>query len=227
MTVSERAGKIRALIGAAARRAGRHEDDIVLVAVTKSFPADVCVAALDAGVTDLGENRAQEFGAKVKLVNGRARWHFIGNLQTNKVRMVVGIADVVHSVDRMELAATMARRAASLGITQDVLVEVNVSGEESKHGVPPEAAIEFAAKVEVHDGLRVRGLMTMPPYPLDPEDSRPMYKELASLGNLLREQLPDARELSMGMTRDFEVAVEEGATMVRVGEALFGPRNRP
>jgi PLP dependent protein len=226
VNISERVGDVRTRIAAAARRAGRAPGDIVLIAVSKSFPADVCKTALDAGVTDLGENRAGEFRDKIALVDGRARWHFVGNLQTNKARMVVGAADLVHSVDRMELATALGRRAEALGITQDVLIEVNVAGEKSKHGVAPEAAIEFATGVEKFGALNVRGLMTMPPYPLDPEDSRPLYKELAALSNSVREKVPGAREISMGMTRDFEVAVEEGATMVRVGEAVFGPRNR-
>jgi PLP dependent protein len=227
MNLAERAAAVRERIEAAAGRAGRSPGDIVLVGVTKTFSADVCRRAIEAGVVDLGENRAQELREKSKLVNGGVRWHFIGHLQTNKVRTVVGASSLIHSVDRRELAAAISRRAEGTGITQEVLVQVNVVGDASKHGARPEHAVDLAAAVDALPGVDVRGLMTMPPYPLDPEDSRPAYKELATLGNALLEQLPSARELSMGMTRDFEVAVEEGATLVRVGEALFGARNAP
>lgn len=223
MNLSVQIDAVRARIAAAADRAGRDPSEVVLIAVTKTFPADVCKRVVDAGVADLGENRAQELKEKMKLVDG-ARWHFIGHLQTNKVRAVVGGAELIHSVDRFELASALARRANAVGRPQEVLIQVNVAGDESKHGVAAARALELAHEVGELDGLAVRGLMTMPPYPLDPEDSRPLYKELAALRNSLVESMPSASGLSMGMTRDFEVAVEEGATFVRVGEALFGHR---
>jgi pyridoxal phosphate enzyme (YggS family) len=212
-------------IGASAGRAGRVPADVTLVAVTKTFPADVVVAAIEAGATDLGENRAQELREKVTAVGGGARWHFIGHLQTNKVRYVVGNAALIHSVDRFGLAEGIARRAHNLGLVQDVLIEVNVSGEATKQGVEPARALALAEEIESLDGLTVRGLMTMAPFADDPASSRPYFADLAALGESLRRSLPAATELSMGMTRDFEVAVEEGATLVRVGEAIFGPRN--
>lgn len=224
MNLTARAAALRTRIETAARRAGRDPGDVVLIGVSKTFSSAACRAAVEAGVVDLGENRAQELKQKAGAVDGRVRWHFIGHLQTNKVRSVVGLSVVIHSVDRMDLADGIARRASAMGLTQKVLIQVNVARDESKHGVTPEDAIDFCAAVERFDGISVGGLMTMPPYPSHPEDSRPVYKELAALRTALVDVLPGARGLSMGMTRDFEVAVEEGATFIRVGEALFGPR---
>ena len=226
MTFEERIGAVSQRVAAAASLVGRTPGDVTLIAVSKTFPAHVIVEALDAGVVHLGENRAQELKEKAAVLGPRPHWHFIGHLQTNKVRQVVGAARVIHSVDRIGLADAIARRAAALGITQDVLIEVNVSGESSKHGVEPPAAIPLALEVAELDHLEVRGLMMVPPYPKDPEESRPYYADLAALGARLSSELPGAVQLSMGMSRDFEVAVEEGATLVRVGEAIFGSRPR-
>ncbi|MGH2700966.1 MAG: YggS family pyridoxal phosphate-dependent enzyme, partial [Actinomycetota bacterium] len=215
---------VRSSIEAAALRSGRGPSAVTLVAVSKTWPADVALEAIRAGVTDLGENRAQEFKEKVALLEGKARWHFIGHLQTNKVRQVVGACELIHSVDRRALAEAIDRRASTRGLVQDVLIEVNVAGDPNKHGIEPGKTVALAAEVDALAGLRVRGLMTMPPYPEDPEESRPYYKELAALSEQLLEELPQAAELSMGMSRDFEIAVEEGATLVRIGTAIFGPR---
>jgi pyridoxal phosphate enzyme (YggS family) len=224
MTVAERLKAVSTSIEDAARRSGRSPSAVTLVAVSKTWPADVALEAISAGVTDLGENRAQEFKEKVALLEGRARWHFIGHLQTNKVRQVVGACELIHSVDRLALAEAIDRRASSRGLVQDVLIEVNVAGDPNKHGISVARAIALAADVDAMVGVRVRGLMTMPPYPDEPEESRPYYKELAALSKRLLVELPEAAELSMGMTRDFEIAVEEGATIVRIGTAIFGPR---
>ncbi|MGH2736510.1 MAG: YggS family pyridoxal phosphate-dependent enzyme [Actinomycetota bacterium] len=226
MNLVERLEQVRRRIDDAAQRSGRSGGDVTLVAVSKTFPADVLIDAVAAGVTDFGENRAQELREKLAVVGDKARWHFIGPLQTNKVRHVVGHAALVHSVDRPGLAEAIARRARGLGIVQDVLLEVNIAGDPAKHGVEPGSAVAAATAVDELDGVAVRGLMTMPPWPDSPEESRPYYKELAALGARLTAARPGAGELSMGMSRDFEVAVEEGATLVRVGEALFGPRGR-
>lgn len=224
MSVSDALREVRERVAAAAERAGRSAEDITLVAVSKTVPSHVIAEALDAGATDLGENRAQELKEKAAVLGPRPRWHFIGHLQTNKVRQVVGTATLIHSVDRLGLADALSKRAEVLGVTQDVLIEVNVAGERSKHGVEPPAALALAREVAAFENLRLRGLMTVPPYPERPEDSRAFYADLAALGEQLRGEVEHADLLSMGMTRDFEVAIEEGATHVRVGEAIFGKR---
>lgn len=222
--LAERLHVVRERIATAAARASRPADEVTLVAVTKSFPAHVVVEALEAGAIDLGENRAQELKEKAIAVPDGPRWHFIGHLQTNKARLVVEVASLIHSVDRYALGEEIARRARARGGVQDVLVEVNVSGEATKHGVEPARAVALAKEMADLEGLQVKGLMTMAPFADDPESSRPYFSDLRDLGAELRSALPEATELSMGMTRDFEVAVEEGATLVRVGEAIFGPR---
>ncbi len=216
--------RVRSEIGDAAKRAGRDPAEITLVAVSKTRTIDVIRDVVDAGATDLGENRAQEFREKAAALGPIARWHFIGNLQTNKVRHTVG-AHLIHSVDRYGLAEAIGRRASALGHTQDVLMEVNVSGERTKHGVEPAAVSALADEIARLEGVRFRGLMTMAPFAEDPEASRPYFAELRQLSELVRASHPEATELSMGMTRDLGVAVEEGATITRVGEAIFGPRN--
>jgi pyridoxal phosphate enzyme (YggS family) len=224
MTVAENLASVRRRIEAAARRADREPDDVTLVAVTKTWPASVVLEAINAGATDLGENRAQEFREKVTLLGDRGRWHFVGHLQTNKVRHVIGSCELIHSVDRLGLAESIARRAAVTDAEQDVLIEVNVAGDPNKHGVEPPRAVGLALEVQELEGVRVRGLMTMPPYAEDPELSRPHFKDLAALSAQLVAELPGAGALSMGMSHDFEVAIEKGATIVRVGTAIFGPR---
>lgn len=222
--LERRLADVRERIATAAARASRPADEVTLVAVTKSFPAHVVLEALEAGALDLGENRAQELKEKAIAVPEGPRWHFIGHLQTNKARHVVEIATLIHSVDRYALGEEIARRARSRGIVQEVLIEVNVSGEPTKHGVEPARAVALATEIAGIEGIRVMGLMTMAPFGDDPEASRPYFSDLRDLGAELRSALPGATELSMGMTRDYEVAVEEGATLVRVGEAVFGPR---
>lgn len=227
VNVGERVAEVRARIERAARASSRSPSDITLVAVSKGFPPEVVDAALEAGVVDLGENRAQEFAAKSGAVTGAARWHFVGRLQTNKVRVVVGACALIHSVDRPKLAEAISARARALGLVQEVLIEVNVSGERAKSGVATGDALAFSERVCGLDAVRVRGLMTIPPWPDRPRDSAPYYATLRDLRDELVATVPEATELSMGMTRDFEVAVREGATLVRVGEAIFGPRPQP
>jgi pyridoxal phosphate enzyme (YggS family) len=223
MTIEERFTAVRDRVSAAAERSGRDGSDVTIVAVTKTWPADVAADALRAGVKDLGENRAQELAQKRAIVDESARWHFVGHLQTNKVRRVAGVT-LIHSVDRFGLGEAIARRAVEMDIVQEVLLEVNVSGEASKHGVAPERTAALTEELLALEGLRVRGLMTIPPLPEKPESSRPYFAQLKTLSDELQRTAPGAVELSMGMTRDFEVAIEEGATIVRIGEAIFGPR---
>lgn len=227
MSLSERYAGVLDRVAQAAQRAGRSPEDVTLVAVSKTWPADVLKDAAGAGVEVFGENRAQELKEKFAVLGDRVRWHFVGPLQSNKVRNVVGVAELVHSVDRYGLGEAIARRARSLGIVQDVLVEVNTGGEATKHGVEPAGAVRLAEEVAALDGIAVKGLMTIPPRTDDPDGARPYFRDLVALRDLLAESVPGATELSMGMSADFEQAIEEGATIVRVGEAIFGPRHVP
>ena len=226
MTIADGLAEVTGRIAAACERAGRDPSEVKLVSVSKTFAADRVREALAAGAVAIGENRAQELKEKAATLGGDIEWHFVGHLQTNKVRQVVGVAALIHSVDRYGLAEAIARRARSLDLIQDVLIEVNIAGEAAKGGVEPGTAAVFAAQAAALEGLRVTGLMTMAPFADDPEASRPFFRDLAAIGAAVRAELPGATALSMGMTRDFEVAIEEGATLVRVGEAIFGPRTR-
>lgn len=225
--IQERLALVRERIADAAARASRSPEEVTLVAVSKTFPLDVVKAACDLGITDLGENRAQELKQKVAALGSGPTWHFVGHLQTNKVKQVAGAASLIHSVDRFGLAEALHRRVSAMELRQRVLLEVNVSGEASKHGVEPPALMRLAEEVARLGSLEIRGLMTMAPLSSEPESSRPFFAELRELRDRLSTLLPDATALSMGMTRDFEVAIEEGATLVRVGEAIFGPRPQP
>jgi len=224
LTIAQRWAAVTQRARAAAVRASRDASEVTVIAVAKTFPADAVAEAIEAGAVDIGENRAQELRDKMTVLGDRARWHFVGPLQTNKVRTVAGRVSLVHSVDRFGLAEAIARRARAVGADQDVLIEVNLAAEPTKAGVAPPRAATFAEEVASLEGIRVRGLMAIPPAGPDPEQTRSYFKELAALRDHLVERVPSATGLSMGMTRDFEVAIEEGATWVRVGEAIFGPR---
>jgi pyridoxal phosphate enzyme (YggS family) len=219
-TVGDRLADVTRRVTAAATRAGRSPSAVCVVAVSKGFPADVARAARDAGQVDLGENRVQELQAKAPEVPG-ARWHFIGRLQRNKVRDVVGIASLIHSVDRIELAREIATRAAGASTIQRVLVQVNAGDDPAKAGCPVDEAGALVREVRNMQGLACEGVMTIPAAGVDP---RAAFARLRALRDDLRTSFPEVQHLSMGMTNDFEVAVEEGATIVRIGEAIFGPR---
>jgi hypothetical protein len=232
--VAEALSALRGRIAAAARRAGRDPSQIVLVGVAKGHPAERVAAAVAAGLTHVGESFAQEARGKVPKVCERLaalglappHWHFVGRLQRNKARLVAPLFECVESLDGAELARELASRAASLRRRLDVLLQVNLSGESQKGGCSPgEAAGLLAACAELPT-LRVTGLMTVPAASADPEAARPIFARLRELRDTLRGAPGGAglRELSMGMSADFEVAIEEGATLVRVGSALFGPR---
>lgn len=220
--VAENVARVRDRIDAAACRAGRPPGSVRLLAVTKTVDADRIRAAYAAGVRDFGENYYQEAREKLPLFGPEVRWHFIGHLQTNKARNVVGRFALIHSVDRRELAAELGRRATACGVTQPVLVEVRLDAAATKHGVDAEEALDLAFAVRETPGLDLLGLMGMPPYADDPEVVRPEFRRLRALF----ERLPESnrRILSMGMTADFEAAIEEGATLVRIGTAIFGRR---
>jgi pyridoxal phosphate enzyme (YggS family) len=222
--IADNLAAVRARMEAAASRAGRAAEDVTLVAVTKEVDAARAREAVALGVTDVGENRAQELQSKQSALAGSlVRWHMIGTLQRNKVPQVVGQVALIHSVDSPRLAEAIGRRAAAEGIEQEVLLEVNAGGEPTKHGVAADEALDVARGLLDVEGLRLRGLMTIAPAG-DVRAAREAFRTLRELGDRLRESAPGASELSMGMSDDFEVAIEEGATIVRIGSAIFGAR---
>jgi hypothetical protein len=217
---------VRERIGRAAERAGRRADAVLLVAVSKTVSAERVRAAIAAGVPALGENRVQEAREKIQAVGRLVPWHLIGHLQTNKVRDAVACFDLIQSVDRLPLAEAISRRAEAEGRRIDVLLQVNVAQEDRKGGFRAADLRPALEAMAAMPGLRLRGLMVIPPLARDPEDSRPHYRALAKLLESAQASgvEPGFTELSMGMSGDFEVAIEEGATMVRIGTAVFGPR---
>ncbi len=212
---------IQQRIRAAAERAGRRPEGIALIAVSKTVEPEGVEAALAAGQTLFGESKIQEARAKIPLVSGRAHWHMIGHLQTNKARDAVALFEVIHSVDSVRLAIELNKWAERAGKTQAILLEVNVSGEASKFGLKPEDLKSTVAEINQLARLETQGLMTIAPYVEEAEKARACFRRLRELRDAL-----GLRELSMGMTHDFAVAVEEGATMVRIGTAIFGERRR-
>lgn len=226
-TIAANIAVINERIARAAARAGSDPESIRLMAVSKTVEPERIRMALEAGITLLGENYVQEAREKIPSIGRAAQWHMIGHLQTNKVKYVVNLFDWVHSVDRPELAQELNKRALQNDRRLNVLIEVNVSGEASKSGIAPQQATGLARLISTLPGLSLQGLMTMPPYPDNPEDSRPYFVALRNLRDEIRKAaIPGISmdELSMGMTDDFEIAIEEGATIVRVGRAIFGER---
>jgi pyridoxal phosphate enzyme (YggS family) len=225
--ISSNISLIRQRIEAASARSGRDPQSVRLMAVSKTVALERIREALEAGITLLGENYVQEAREKIPAIGHAAEWHMIGYLQTNKVKYVVNLFDWIHSVDRLELARELDKRAGQSNRRLNILIEVNVSGEESKNGMEPDAALELVRQVSLLPNISVRGLMTMPPYSDNPENSRPYFQALRKLRDeISAAAIPNIRmdELSMGMTDDFEVAIEEGTTIIRVGRAIFGKR---
>lgn len=227
--LKERLDAVRARIARAARRAGRDPGAVTLVAASKTVPVECLVEAVACGCRIFGENRVQEALAKIEAMKegSGVEWHLIGPLQPNKVKHAVGRFALLHAVDRLDVAERLDRVARERGMTQPVLLEVNVAGEQTKHGFSPAGLIGAAERMGALPGLRVLGLMTIPPPADKPEDSRPHFRrlrELAAQVEALGISGVSMKELSMGMSGDFDVAIEEGATMVRIGTALFGPR---
>lgn len=211
--------RVRERIARAAARAGRKPDDVLLIGVSKTVDVERIRAALAAGLRALGENRVQEAKAKVAELGRPAAWHLIGHLQTNKVKDALEIFDVIHSLDRLELAQELERRAAPRGLAVEALLQVNVGGEATKGGFAPDGVGEALEAIGKLAHVKVTGLMAIPPEVERPEDARPWFRQLRALA-----ERHGLGRLSMGMSGDFEVAVEEGATMVRVGTAIFGAR---
>ena len=224
MSLKDRIDEVERRIAGACHRSGRKRSGLCLVAVSKKFPVDVISEAAGLGLRDFGENYAQELRDKHKeSVSEEIHWHFIGALQRNKVKYVVGKADLVHAVDSMALAAELDKRAAACGVRVRALVEIN-GGEESKNGIRRNKLREFLESASGFGNVSFEGLMIMPPYFEDPERSRPWFSGLREMRDKVSGEFPGMRELSMGMSNDFEVAIEEGATILRIGTALFGPR---
>lgn len=228
ISIKDNVLKVRERIEEAAHRAGRGPDDILLVGITKTHPASVVEEAIRAGLTHFGENKVQEAAGKIPEVKSDVHWHLVGHLQTNKVKKALELFETIQSLDSERLAKTINERALQAGKTIPVLVEVNTSAEDSKYGISPESTLDFCRIVSSYSGLELQGLMTIGPFTGNPEDSRPCFRKLAQLKEEIMRTgvLSDKfRHLSMGMTADFEIAIEEGATIIRVGSALFGARN--
>ena len=208
----------------AALRVGRSPEEVRLGGATKGVDVDRIAEAVESGLEIVGENYVQEALRKREVLGDRVRWHMIGHLQRNKARHAVGLFEMIHSVDSLKLAQELQKRAAKEGREVEVLLQVNLSGEETKSGVAPEGVQELAEAISEMPNLGLKGLMTMPPYFEDPEGARPYFQALRRLRDELQRQGLPVEELSMGMSADFEVAIEEGATLVRVGTAIFGQR---
>ena len=226
--ISENIAAVRARVAAAAESAGRRPEDILLVGASKMNDAAACKEAIAGGLTALGENRVQELLAKdAQGAYEGAALHFIGRLQRNKVKYLVGRADLIESIDSPELLREVQRLAEKRGVTQDVLLEVSAAGEESKGGLPWEQVLPAAELALSLPSVRVRGLMTIPPVSADPRESIPYFEKVRALYVDINEKLfhNELKYLSMGMSADFEEAIRAGATVVRVGTAIFGARN--
>ncbi|MGA9771964.1 MAG: YggS family pyridoxal phosphate-dependent enzyme [Blastocatellia bacterium] len=228
--IRERLAQVREQIARAAERAGRKAEEITLITVSKTFDSSTVQRAVDAGALDLGENRVQEAAGKVETVKGeRLRWHLIGHLQSNKARLAVRAFDVIHTIDSRELAGRLDRMAGEQGRRLTVLVQVDLADEATKTGADEKELPGILEALDRAQHLDFKGLMTMPPFFENPEQTRPYFRRLREILDELNRSRPIERQLtqlSMGMSHDFEVAIEEGATMVRVGTAIFGKREK-
>lgn len=227
MSIKENLADINAKITAAAEKSGRKREDILLLAVSKTIDVPRIKEAVSLGLTELGENKPQEINWKYFEIEN-VKWHLIGHLQTNKVKYIIDKVCLIHSVDSLKLAEEISKRAKAHNVTMDVLVEINIAGEEAKHGVPLNEAENLALEISKLDNIRVKGLMTVAPFVENPEDNRKYFSQMKKLFVDIREKNYnniDMKYLSMGMTNDYEVAVEEGANIVRIGTGLFGARD--
>lgn len=225
MSIENNLQEVQEKIRQAAERAGRDVSEITLIGVTKTHPVEPMREMIDLGILDLGENKAQEIRDKYPELDREANWHFIGHLQKNKVKYVIDKVGMIHSVESGSLAKEISKRAIKLEKVMPVLVEVNISGEESKHGLKPEEVSDFLTEIEALEGIRVCGLMTMAPNYDDIEKTRPVFKGLKTLFDELNGMGRELDVLSMGMSNDYTIAIEEGATHVRVGNAILGKRD--
>lgn len=226
--IKENLAHVQENIKAACKRAGRDEKEVTLIAVSKTKPVEMIREAIEYGIIDFGENKVQEMCNKMEVIPEKLNWHLIGHLQTNKVKYVVDKAYLIHSVDSIKLASTINELAQKKGVVCNILVEVNVAGEESKFGIKPSECESFIREISRYKNIKVRGLMTIAPFVENPEDNRVHFASLKKLlVDINRKNIDNVSMdvLSMGMTNDYEVAVEEGATLVRVGTGIFGERN--
>lgn len=228
MSVCENYRAVEEKVINACKRAGRNREEVTLIAVSKTKPVSMLEELLPLGVLDFGENKVQELTAKEEVLPKNIRWHMIGHLQRNKVKYVIDKACMIHSVDSLRLAREISKEAVKHGLVMPVLIEVNVAGEESKFGVSVGETPALVEEVSKLPGIQINGLMTIAPYVEDPEENREIFRNLRKLSVDIREKNFDnvtMSVLSMGMTGDYEVAIEEGATHVRVGTGIFGERN--
>jgi pyridoxal phosphate enzyme (YggS family) len=223
-TVKENLLRVMEKIEEAARKIGRNPNEIKLVAVSKTVEAARIMEAIEAGVSILGENYVQEAQKKIEEIGQPVSWHFIGHLQTNKAKYAIRLFDMIHSLDSVPLAEELNRRAEQADRVMKVMIEVNLSKEATKFGTDEEVVMNLAKRIQNLNHLSLEGLMTMPPYFDSPELSRPYYIALRALKERMVKEGVPMKDLSMGMSNDFEIAIEEGATYVRVGTAIFGPR---
>jgi pyridoxal phosphate enzyme (YggS family) len=229
--IPDNLNEVRKRIAEACGRCGRNREDVLLVAVSKTFGVQAVREAFESGQQDFGENYVQELQAKREtLADPGIRWHFIGHLQSNKVKFIVPYVCLIHSVDNDHLALEIQKQAENRNQIVDVLIEVHTTDEATKYGIPPPQVMALAKRISGLRNVRLQGLMTMGPFSDDPNDSRPSFRQIVDLKkDIEREGIERAtlRQLSMGMTHDFEVAIEEGATIVRIGTAIFGNRIKP
>ena len=215
-------------IAKACEKAGRNRDEITLIAVSKTKPVEMLQTIYDQNIRDFGENKVQEMCDKIEVLPDDIRWHMIGHLQTNKVKYIVGKTALIHSVDSLHLAKEIEKQAAKKDVTVSILVEVNIAEEESKFGIRKEETMELIRQIAELPHLHIEGLMTIAPFVENPEDNRKYFRQIRQLSVDIKAQNIDNVSmdiLSMGMTGDYMVAIEEGATMVRVGTGIFGERN--
>lgn len=226
--IAQNIKEVQEKIAVAAKKSGRSEADIVLIAVSKTKPVEKIQEAMEAGMTVFGENKVQEIMDKFEPIGDGVNWHLIGHLQTNKVKYIIDKVAMIHSVDSLKLAQEIQKRAEAKNITMDILVEVNIAGEESKFGVKPEELEYLISEIAKMQNICIRGLMTVAPFVENPEENREYFRRMRQLVVDINHKKIDnvnMNVLSMGMTGDYEVAIEEGATMVRVGTGIFGERN--
>ncbi len=227
MSIKENVADINAKITAAAEKSGRKREDILLLAVSKTIDVPRIKEAVSLGLTELGENKPQEINWKYFEIEN-VKWHLIGHLQTNKVKYIIDKVCLIHSVDSLKLAEEISKRAKAKNVTMDILVEINIAGEEAKHGVPLNEAENLALEISKLENICVKGLMTVAPFVEDPEDNRQYFSQMRKLFVDIKDKNYnniDMKYLSMGMTNDYEIAVEEGANIVRIGTGLFGARD--